>query len=447
MTRRIQPSRRAPGVALALGAVIVLNGCGEQTGTDASASTASAIAGSGTQTTAPAEADLFAFASGARWVSGPADADYADMAYSPYNLLDEVTTTDWAGAASPAPVFVLELPERTALTRIGFDSAGMNFDDKSAKAVKVEVSDTSAVTGFTTVLETRLAQAQNAQDFTLPQAATGRWVRLTVLDNYGREFSGMTGFRGYGRQLTRTASIGDVSGTYEGASGWGEVHLKQVGTRVIGCYEYRDGVLAGGVEGNLLKVQMIEQVYGGGQENQLGLFAVSSDGRSLYGLTRAENSSIAGYNAWYSAQKISDDIGDCPGIAGWRQGAAVGSQLSGQLAESGRARLDGVNFDFNAATLQPASRPLLDQVIQMLKDNPTWKVTLEGHTDNVGGDVFNQTLSAARAETVRAYLQAGGVASDRLSAAGFGYSRPVASNDSQGGRAQNRRVEIVRRPG
>jgi len=393
----------------------------------------------------PAENDLFAFASGARWVAKPDDVSYSDMAYTPYSLLDEATSTDWASIASPAPVFVLELPERTELTRIGFDSDGMNFDEKAAKSVKVEVSDTSAVAGFTTVLETRLEQARDAQDFTLSRPATGRWVRLTVLDNYGSEYSGMTGFRGYGRQLTHTAAMPDVSGTYEGASGWGVVHLKQVGTRVIGCYEYRDGVVAGGVAGNLLKLQMIEQVYGGGQENQLGLFAVSSDGRTLYGLTRAENSQIDGYNAWYSGEKISDDIGDCPGIPGWRQGAAVGSQLSGQLSQSGRARLDGVNFDFNAATLQAASRPLLDQVIQMLKDNPDWRVALEGHTDNIGGEAFNQTLSSARAETVRAYLQAGGIAPDRLTASGFGYGRPVASNDSQGGRAQNRRVEIVKR--
>ncbi len=299
-------------------------------------------------------------------------------------------------------------------------------------------------TGFTTILETRLAEARNEQDFTLAQPATGRWVRLTVLDNHGSEYAGFTGFRGYGRQLTQTASMANLSGTYEGASGWGDVHLKQVGTRVIGCYAYREGVLAGGIEGNLLKVQMIEQVHGGGQENQLGLFTVSSDGRSLFGLTRSENSSIAGYNAAYSAQKISDDIGDCPAIPDWRQGNAVGSQLSGQLTEEGRARLDGVNFDFNAATLQPASRPLLDQVVRILAENPTWKVTLEGHTDNVGGEAFNQSLSAARAETVRAYLQAGGIAADRVSATGLGFSRPVASNDSVGGRAQNRRVEIVR---
>jgi outer membrane protein OmpA-like peptidoglycan-associated protein len=420
-------------------------------GRDAEARPAAALVGGAAPaaTTAGSAAapgdDLFAFGAGARFVQKPADVDYSDLVYGPLNLIDESKITDWTSTASVPAVFVLELPERTALSRLVFDSAGTLRDAKSPKAVKVEVSDVSATDGFQPALTTDLKEGLNDQSFDLPSKPTGRWVRLTVLTNYGDDYFGMTGFRGYGEQLTHTATLTGVSGTYRGASGWGDVHLKQEGTRVVGCYEYRQGQIAGGIEGRLLKVEMTEQVDGGTVAKERGLFTFAPDGKSTYGLARSADQ-ITGdaLSSFYSAEKVSDDIGDCPAIPGWR-GQAAKSQLSTELESQGRARLDGVNFDFNSATIQPASKPLLDQIVQLLKEKGDWRVTLEGHTDNVGGAAFNKTLSAQRAAAVQAYLAAGGVAADRLAAAGFGYDRPVASNDTQAGRAENRRVEIVKR--
>jgi outer membrane protein OmpA-like peptidoglycan-associated protein len=80
-----------------------------------------------------------------------------------------------------------------------------------------------------------------------------------------------------------------------------------------------------------------------------------------------------------------------------------------------------------------------------LKDNPDWKLTVEGHTDNIGGDPYNLDLSKRRALAVKEALIAQyGIATDRLTNAGFGASRPVESNDTLEGRARNRRVELVR---
>ncbi|HQA02177.1 MAG TPA: OmpA family protein, partial [Thermomonas sp.] len=112
---------------------------------------------------------------------------------------------------------------------------------------------------------------------------------------------------------------------------------------------------------------------------------------------------------------------------------------------NGRARLDGINFDFSSARLQPESEPLLKQVAAMLNGHPDWTLTLEGHTDNVGGEAYNQRLSEQRAAAVVASLVAQGVDAKRLVSAGFGMDKPVASNDSEAGRAQNRRVEIMRK--
>jgi outer membrane protein OmpA-like peptidoglycan-associated protein len=79
-----------------------------------------------------------------------------------------------------------------------------------------------------------------------------------------------------------------------------------------------------------------------------------------------------------------------------------------------------------------------------LKEHIDWNITLEGHTDNVGGGQFNKDLSARRAAAVKAYLAKAGVPETRLVSAGFGFDKPVASNDTEIGRAENRRVEIVK---
>jgi outer membrane protein OmpA-like peptidoglycan-associated protein len=90
----------------------------------------------------------------------------------------------------------------------------------------------------------------------------------------------------------------------------------------------------------------------------------------------------------------------------------------------------------------PDSFPLLDQVVQALSDFPKIRVTIEGHTDNVGGDASNLKLSQSRAEAVRDYLVAKGVAPDRLQAVGYGLTKPIASNKTTKGKAQNRRTEF-----
>lgn len=123
--------------------------------------------------------------------------------------------------------------------------------------------------------------------------------------------------------------------------------------------------------------------------------------------------------------------------------AVDASSLLDGLRTTGRVTVDGVNFDTSRATLRPESTAVLSEVKAMLEANPQLKLTIEGHTDNVGGAARNQTLSEQRAAEVKNWLVGHGVAADRLATAGFGDSRPVADNDSDEGRARNRRVELV----
>jgi outer membrane protein OmpA-like peptidoglycan-associated protein len=121
------------------------------------------------------------------------------------------------------------------------------------------------------------------------------------------------------------------------------------------------------------------------------------------------------------------------------------SAIEQQLKEKKKVDIYGIYFDFASDRLKPESTPVLEEIAGVLKDNPDWKLTVSGHTDNVGGDVYNLDLSKRRAAAVKeALLTQYHVAPDRLSTDGFGASRPVDTNDTLAGRARNRRVELTR---
>ncbi len=105
-------------------------------------------------------------------------------------------------------------------------------------------------------------------------------------------------------------------------------------------------------------------------------------------------------------------------------------------------RLNNIFFDYAKATLKPESFPELDRVVKFLEENKTLELEIAGHTDNIGSDQTNQKLSQARAQSVVDYLIVNGVDKSRLIAKGYGESRPVAFNNTEEGRAMNRRVEF-----
>jgi outer membrane protein OmpA-like peptidoglycan-associated protein len=121
------------------------------------------------------------------------------------------------------------------------------------------------------------------------------------------------------------------------------------------------------------------------------------------------------------------------------------NQVEKQLTEQKRAVTYGIYFDFNKDTIKPESEPVLKEIVQAMIDNPDWKLTVEGHTDNIGGDTYNLDLSKRRAAAVKeALVTRFHIAPDRLANDGYGASRPVETNDTLEGRARNRRVELTR---
>lgn len=105
--------------------------------------------------------------------------------------------------------------------------------------------------------------------------------------------------------------------------------------------------------------------------------------------------------------------------------------------------LPDVLFDYNEAVLLPASIQSVEAVAALMRERPRLKIEVRGHTDSQGGPEYNQTLSEARAEAVRAAIVERGIDASRVRSRGFGLSRPVATNETEEGRARNRRTEFV----
>jgi len=105
--------------------------------------------------------------------------------------------------------------------------------------------------------------------------------------------------------------------------------------------------------------------------------------------------------------------------------------------------LEGVLFETGSANIQDESFPRLDRVVEYMTHHPSTRIRIAGHTDDVGNPRRNQRLSERRAEAVREYLVSEGIEGDRIEAVGFGDERPVASNDTEEGRQQNRRIEAI----
>ena len=152
---------------------------------------------------------------------------------------------------------------------------------------------------------------------------------------------------------------------------------------------------------------------------------------------------VADFDCWLEQQEENfqpDDIAACRDAV-----YAALAELEAPVEEALPDRISlsaDVLFDFDKAEIKPEFTAEIDAAAELLLANPDVTVRIDGHTDSIGTEEYNQGLSERRAEAVAAYLEAAGVSRDRMTVAGFGETQPVASNDTAEGRALNRRVEI-----
>ena len=386
-----------------------------------------------TAATDPQDVNLSAFANGALVES--VNSEYGNTWQARW-LTDENPHKGWCsekGAAGPFAM-VFSLPESSEVHALEFDTAGAENPERAAKDIDVFVSATSASAGFTLLSSVALKPGLDRQHFDVAKPAPARWLKLVVKSNQGdAQYSELMEFRALGKPLTQTASPSALSGTYENGT-YGNFHLAQDGAQLSGCYEHNGGLIQGGLEAHLMRLNWHEANGKG-----VALMVLKRDGKSFEGWWADDGSDD--WSATWNLKKTSDTIGACPN---WNPKAASANIVATELAAEGHARIYGINFDVDSDRLRADAKPAVDELLGALKANPTWHVGIEGHTDSTGEAAHNLELSQHRAAAVKAALVAAGIAADRMTTAGFGQTKPVASNDTAMGRAQNRRVEVVK---
>jgi outer membrane protein OmpA-like peptidoglycan-associated protein len=382
--------------------------------------------------------DLLSFFSGALIVKKT--AEYGS-GWTAENAIDENPESGWSSPENEISNqnFVIELPEKSVLKTLSFDTAFTENEDRGAKEITVEISDAGADSGFQEIARVSLKNKLDDQRFPVSKEIAGRFVRVSFGANEGSAgFVELMNIRGFGQQLT-TTPLENVSGTY--TSDFGDFHIKQVGTSVIGCYEHENGLLKGGIEDRIMKLNWSED----GGDKGPAVMVFTADGKKMVGRWWEKSQDVLkAVGGQWNGMKKSNDVGACPNLPNLSKASAAQNQITDDLKKNGRATVYGINFDTGSDVIKPESKTVLDEIVALLKENKDWKMTVEGHTDNVGGADYNRQLSGKRAAAVKDFLVKAGIEAARLNSAGFGMSKPVASNESTFGRAQNRRVELVK---
>jgi outer membrane protein OmpA-like peptidoglycan-associated protein len=138
---------------------------------------------------------------------------------------------------------------------------------------------------------------------------------------------------------------------------------------------------------------------------------------------------------------INDVDDDCPTLAGVKSNNGC-PEIKAEVQQLFQKALQGIQFTSGRALIKPVSFPILDAIVKVMNENPSYKLLIGGHTDDVGSDATNLTLSKNRADAVANYLITKGITPLRISSAGYGETKPVDDNKTAAGRTRNRRVEL-----
>ncbi len=162
---------------------------------------------------------------------------------------------------------------------------------------------------------------------------------------------------------------------------------------------------------------------------RVAIVKVAKDGKEVWVEITAANGD------WYTLTVVEK--------AGMKQEITANDMLDA-LNRDGHIALY-INFDTGKSTVKPDSQRVIDQIVEMMKNNAGLNLNVEGHTDNVGNPKSNKTLSEERAKAVVAAITKQGVGANRLNAIGYGQEKPIADNKTADGKAKNRRVELVKK--
>ena len=293
-----------------------------------------------------------------------------------------------------------------------------------SRVVEVHGSASSATEGFV-LLASATLQTHRARglvtELTLAQKRAVRWIKLRLVGgiNVMRPLSSFefSEIVGNGTQEVPALST-NFGGTWRTQAN--RVQLVQSGPVVSGCYD-SSGDLKGTVSGNVLRAVGLDR---SDKTPSAFILSVAADG-SLRGVRSTNGGPFRLYTVAPAAAGTRVDCGD-PAPPRLGCGSVIHS----------------ITFAFDSADLRVDSTPVLAELFNGLRQNPSAKIVIEGHTSSEGAEDYNDKLSERRAQAVVTDLVGRGLARTRLAAAGIGERRPIATNNDESGQSLNRRVKV-----
>ncbi|MCP3137769.1 OmpA family protein [Pyxidicoccus xibeiensis] len=353
-----------------------------------------------------------------------------------YGMLDGELDSQYDPAVSSNPPRVIELAEPFDLTRLEVINSKdeKNYPGISVKTLRVEHGP-SHKGPWQPLAELELKKGREPQSKPV-SAKKVRYLRVTLVANHGsKEWIGLSALRAWG-QRSEARKI-DFTGTWRTA--YGEMQLTQTGQRITGCYgqtgsKAGNNTVDGTLEGTVFFGLWREVQDGGNDRSGPIAFALTQEGglAGVYGSGKSES------NTRWDGEKLAKATITC---------TRPEAGLSEELKNKGRVVLHGILFDTGKDTIRGESVPVLEALAAAMKETPDVSYRIEGHTDDRGGEAFNKGLSDKRAASVKKWLVGKGIPDKQLQTEGLGMSKPTMPNDTEAGRAANRRVEVVRSGG
>lgn len=344
------------------------------------------------------------------------------------NAFDGNPASSWCSATGSQANqdLLVELPQKFQLSGFAIDTRQTrerNYPGIAAKVVELWVSTTAADSGFTKVATAQIKKKDRIV-VSIDSKPEAQWLKFVVVSNWGdKKHTEISEIEAFGEKVG-SAVKPSFSGTFSGNNG--PIKLMQDGPLVTGCYPFQKGSIRGGAYANVLRLEWRQEES---KTNGTALMVLNSAGTIFNG-------------AWYVDGKMKDQwIGkkddslacDCEPASG-----AIADRLQGD----NKVTLVGVFFESDTAELRQESDTALNELLALLKKDPSIKLSIEGHTDSSNTVEYNQAISKDRAQCVYKWLSMMGISEDRLRAKGLGDSVPVVDNATAEGRALNRRVEI-----
>lgn len=386
--------------------------------------------------------NIIALRNGSKMVETP--PSYAEVTernlfvkYSPGSLLDE-TTSPWCSKNSKFPLdFVIELVEEYEINTVEFDTRVEAYNGIEVKDVKVSFSTTSAKEGFKEAGKFELGRRQ-VQEF--PIKGKARWIKLTVLSNYGhKEYAELAEFKAFGAP-SKTLSTGmNIDGTWK--TNWQNIQFNQDGKTFSGKYAY--GNVKGKVTNGTINRNSIEFDWKEGRLEGTALLYMNEEGDRLSGIWQ-NNHNESDYGLWTMTRTKEVPLSYITeSEAKPNEGTAAAGYFAGkEVVLDENIVLKDVLFVRSKAVLLPGSFAELNKLIETLEQDESLNIELSGYTDNTGSASLNVQLSSERVETVKKYLVSKGIKKNRISGKGYGGANPIADNSKESTRRLNRRVEF-----